>query len=165
MVAHEYRHYIVSGIGLRSLLDTYVYLQKETPDMDYVAAEAEKLGIAEFEAKNRALAQQLFSGGELTEKNRKWLDNILSSCPDDAAGYKVRMEMTKGGYGKIGFALHRFFVPVSKKNSEYASFALKYPFFYQHKIFLPFLPFYRVFRSVKEGTFHAEARGIKNAKG
>ena len=38
MTAHEYKHYSVSGTGLRSLLDTYVYLKKEQLDMDYVTA-------------------------------------------------------------------------------------------------------------------------------
>ena len=48
VTSHEYKHYSAGGTGLRSVLDTYVYLQKAAPDMDYVTAEAEKLGMAEF---------------------------------------------------------------------------------------------------------------------
>ena len=33
MIAHEYKHYISGGTGLRSLLDTYVYLIKHELDM------------------------------------------------------------------------------------------------------------------------------------
>ncbi|MDO5138965.1 MAG: nucleotidyltransferase family protein, partial [Oscillospiraceae bacterium] len=36
MIAHEYKHYSTGGTGLRSLLDTYVYLQKNELDMTYV---------------------------------------------------------------------------------------------------------------------------------
>lgn len=164
VTAHEYKHYSISGTGLRSLLDTYVYLQKTTLNMDYVAAEAEKLGIAEFEAQNRTLAQHLFSGGELTEADQEMLEYVLSSGVYGTIGHRVENTMTRHGYGKIGYALHRFFVPVSRKNKDYAAYAGAYPFFYKYKIFLPLLPFYRTFRSMKAGRFKFEARAIKNAK-
>ena len=47
--------------------------------MDYVTAEAEKLGMAEFEAANRSLAQHLFSAGGADGKDKEMLDYILSS--------------------------------------------------------------------------------------
>ena len=37
VAAREYKHYSVGGTGLRSLVDTYVYLQKEFLNMTYVA--------------------------------------------------------------------------------------------------------------------------------
>ena len=33
MIVHEYKHYSGGGTGLRSLLDTYVYLRKVPLDM------------------------------------------------------------------------------------------------------------------------------------
>lgn len=164
MTAHEYKHYIKGGTGLRSLLDTYVYLQKKPLEMSYVTAEAEKMGIAEFEAKNRSLAQHLFSGGEQTEADREMLDYILSSGVYGTIDHRVENSIHRNGGGKIGYALRRFFVPVSRKNLNYAAFAKQYPFFYQYKVFLPLLPFYRVFRAMKSGKFKSEARAIKNAK-
>lgn len=73
MIAHEYKHYSTGGTGLRSLLDTYVFLQKNTLNMEYVKAEAEKLGIENYERQNRSLAQKLFSkdGGKLTAEEDK----------------------------------------------------------------------------------------------
>ncbi|MCR5294399.1 MAG: nucleotidyltransferase family protein, partial [Lachnospiraceae bacterium] len=76
MLAHEYKHYSDRGTGLRSLLDSYVYLKKEKLDMDYVAAETEKLGIRDFEALNRSLSMHLFGGGELTAREREMLDYV-----------------------------------------------------------------------------------------
>lgn len=51
MIAHEYKHYSTGGTGLRSLIDTYVYLRTTDLDMAYVTAEMEKLGITDFEQK------------------------------------------------------------------------------------------------------------------
>lgn len=164
LIAHEYKHYTYMGTGLRCLLDTFVYLQKESLDMAYVTAEMEKLGIADFEAANRSLALHLFSGEELTEADREMLDYIRSSGVYGTMGYWVENSIRKAGGGRIRYVLRRFFVPVSRKNRDYADFAGQYPFFYKHKILLPFLPFYRVFRAMKTGSFQSEAQAIKNAK-
>lgn len=164
ITAHEYKHYSISGTGLRSLLDTYVYLQKTPLDMAYVTAEAQKLGMAAFEAQNRALAQHLFSGEELTKADREMLDYILSSGVYGTAGHRVENRMARNGWGRFRYALDRFLVPVSKKNRDYAAYAGTYPLFYRHKILLPLLPFYRTFRAMGNRKFRAEARAIKNAK-
>lgn len=78
LTAHEYKHFSTEGTGLRSLLDTYVFLKSASPDMDYVEAEAKKLGIGDFERLNRSLALHLFGGGALTERERSMLDYVLS---------------------------------------------------------------------------------------
>ncbi|MBQ6611715.1 MAG: nucleotidyltransferase family protein [Oscillospiraceae bacterium] len=164
VIAHDYKHYSWGGTGLRPLLDTYVCLKNESLDMAYVTKEAEKLGMAEFEAANRSLALHVFSGAELTEAERERMDHILSSGVYGSTIHHVENMMTKRGYGKLGYALDRFAVPVSRENREYAAFAAQYPFFYQHKVLLPFLPFYRILRAMKAGRFQAEAKAIKNAK-
>ena len=164
VTAHEYKHYSGGGTGLRSLVDTYVYLQKQSLDMGYVAAEAEKLGIAAFEAANRSLAQHLFSGEALTEADKEMLNYILDSGVYGTVDHRVENAMSKNGWGKIQYALNRFFVPVSRKNKNYEAYAGTYPLFYKHKILLPFLPFYRTFRSMKEGRFKSEAKALKKAK-
>lgn len=164
MIAHEYKHYSISGTGLRSLVDTYVYLQKTELDMDYVQTEAKKLGMAEFEMQNRTLAQHLFYGCELTEAGREMLEYVMSSGVYGTMQHRVENRIHKTGNSKMRYMLSRFFVPVSKKNKNYAAMAGFYPFFYKHKILLPILPFYRTFRAMKNGKFKAEAKAIKNAK-
>ena len=64
MIAHEYKHFSSSGTGLRSLTDTWVYLQKVGIREDYVEAKTAKLGLTDFERKNRSLALSLFGTGE-----------------------------------------------------------------------------------------------------
>jgi len=163
LCAHEYKHYVVSGTGLRSLLDIYVYLREVDLDRGYVVAEAEKMGIADFEEANRSLALRLFSGQQLSSADWEMLGYILSSGVYGTIGNHVENTMAKNGYGKIRYALARFFVPVSRKNKEYESFASRYPVFYEHKVLLPLLPFYRTIRAMRKGRFMAEARAIRDA--
>ena len=164
VTAHEYKHYSISGTGLRSVLDTYVYLKKTKLDMDYVVAEAEKLGMAEFEAHNRSLALHLFSGEELTEADKEMLDYILSSGVYGTLNHRVENNIRKLGGGKIRYALNRFFVPISRKNKNYEKFAGFYPFFYKHRFLLPILPFYRVLRGLKNGKMTRELKALKQVK-
>ena len=164
IVCHEYKHYSNGGTGLRSLGDTYVFLKKTALDMDYVRAEAEKLGISEFEKQNRELSQHLFDLDGLTEDEVEMLRYILSSGTYGTINHRVDNAINKNGGSKLKYMFSRFFVPFSKKNKNYASYAGSYPFFYKHKILLPFLPFYRLIRSIKSGHFKHEAKAIKNAK-
>ena len=165
MVAHEYKHYSAGGTGLRSLVDTYVYLGKKTLDMAYVGKEAEKLGIADFEKANRSLALRLFSGEKLTAADQEMLDYFLSSGTYGTITHQVENKMRKNGWGKIRYALDRFLVPVTRKNADYEMYANGYPFFYKHKILLPILPFYRTFKAIKGGKLKIEMEAIRKAKG
>lgn len=163
MIVHEYKHYSGCGTGLRSLLDTYVYLNASALDMDYVVHEAGKLGIAAFEAANRSLALHLFGGEALTSDDRKMLDYMLSSGTYGTVKNNIRNTMRERNWTKVQYALHRFLVPMRKDNPDYDSFAGAYPFFYRHRILLPVLMIFRATRSMIAGRFIAEARAIKNA--
>lgn len=164
MLAHEYKHYSAGGTGLRSILDTYVFLSKVSLDMDFVEEETMKLGIRDFEEGNRFLAMRLFGGGELKAADREMLEYILSSGTYGTVIHSIENKLRNNGWSKIQYTLDRFFVPVSKKNKSYADYASKYPFFYKYKIFLLLLPFYRTIRAMKAGRFQAEAKALKNAK-
>ena len=162
-LSHEYKHYDGGGTGLRSLLDTYVYLSRTSLNMEYVASEAGKLGLREFEERNRSLSLHLFSGEEMTEADREMLAYILSSGTYGTVTHQVENKMRKNGWNKIQYALDRFFVPVSRKSEDYAGYAGKYPLFYKYRILLPILPFYRLFCAMKAGRFKAEAKAIIDA--
>ncbi|MCR5135802.1 MAG: nucleotidyltransferase family protein [Oscillospiraceae bacterium] len=99
MVAHEYKHYSAGGTGLRSLVDTYVYLKKVTLDMDYVAAETEKLGIREFEELNRSLSFHLFGDDKaldnLPDKEAEMLSFVQKCGPYGSMENNIRSRMKK----------------------------------------------------------------------
>ena len=164
LIAHEYKHYYFSGTGLRSLLDTYVYIKTQKPDMEYVNAEAEKLGIADFEKQNRSLSLHLFGEGKLTAADLDMLDYILSSGAFGTRENRVENSLRQKKWSKLQYILDRFWVPMSKKNIKYDSFSAKYPFFYKHRTLLPVLPFYRVYEAMKSGALKAEFKAIRKAR-
>ena len=164
MTAHECKHYMDKGTGLRSLLDIYVYLQKEALDMAYVTREAEKLGIAVFEAANRSLALHLFSGEALTAAEDETLQTILDSGVYGSRELAVQRRLSDFGYGKLRYALERFLEPLNKNSWNYRNLSCEFPFFYRHRIFLPLLPFYRVFLRLFSGRLKAELKALKKAE-
>ena len=166
-LAHEYSHYSGGGTGLRSLMDTYVYLSKTRLDMNYVEAELEKLGILEFEKQNRSLSFHLYGGETLTASDQDMLDYILSSgtygTETHRMTHRIQKKIRENRWSKIRYMLDRFSVPISRKNLKYANYTKTYPFFYRHKTLLPLLPFYRIFRAIQSGRFKTEAKAVKDA--
>ena len=163
LLAHEHKHYIHSGTGLRSLLDFYVILKTEQLDMDYIAAEAEKLGIKSFEKQNRTLALHLFGGSKLIETEQQMLNYLLSSGTYGSFGQKISNRLHSYNCSKFQYLLRRFCGPLSKNDPEYAPFWAFYPFFHRHKILLPFLPIYRLFRGMMNGKLWKELRAVLHA--
>lgn len=107
LIAHEYKHYTGGGTGLRSLLDVYVFLRAKSLDEAYVAREAERLGIADFERKNRSLAFRLFDGEELTPEQRERLDYMICSGTFGTAENNANIQIAeKGRWGYFLSWLH-----------------------------------------------------------
>ena len=161
LTAHEYKHYRHGGTGIRSLLDTYVFLRKygEALDMDYVAAEAEKMGTAEYEKKSRELALRLFSGEVLTEAEQEMLAYYASCGTYGSYEQKIVNEVHSFGgglSGKLRFFLSRLFMPMDK--IKYA-----YPVVYKYKILLPFLYVYRIIKGLttRRGVTMADLKALK----
>lgn len=162
-IAHAYKHYTLGGTGLRTLLDIYMFLKKNELDWTYVKRETEKLGISAFEKNTRELAEKTYTYGKLTESEKNELDYILSSGVHGTVRHRIENVLTKKKWSRIEYMVQRFRVPFSKKNPSYQTFASTYPFFYKHMILLPFLPFYRIFRSMKGKRFAAEAKALWKA--
>lgn len=64
LIAHMAKHYKISGTGIRSVCDIYVYNKAygSTLDYTYISEELEKIGLKIFEKKMRELADEWFSG-------------------------------------------------------------------------------------------------------
>ena len=148
MIAHEYKHFISGGTGLRSLLDTYVFLKSYNLDMSYVSSETCKIGIDDFERSNRYLAIKLFSNSELTEGERDMLDYILSSGTFGTFEHKVDNSVNHSGR-KLNYITRRIIGPVRKDDPYGKQFRIRYATFFNHPILLPFLPIYRLYNSIK----------------
>ena len=160
LIVHEYKHYSTGGTGLRSLLDTYVYCVKEGPTLDwaYISAEMGKMGLADFEAKNRRLAMALFSGEPLTKEQQEMLDYLAISGVFGTRA--VRVSNTVGKYGggflaKLRYVFRRIFLPMETIRSSY-------PLFIRCPILFPFLPLYRLIRAltVSRAKVRSEIRAL-----
>lgn len=162
LIAHEYRHFINYGTGLRSLLDVYLFLKRESLDWTYVTAETEKLGISSFEKKNRQLADRLFTGEELSEEDSDMLESFMKAGAYGNTDLYVANMSRQHGWGKIRYSLYRFSVPINPKNIAYDDYKRHFPFFYKYKIFLPFLPIYRMLRAIKGKRFKTELKAMKD---
>ena len=143
MTAHEYKHFSRRGTGIRSLLDTYVYLNRfKSLDWNYISRETKKLGIDEFEISNRKLAEALFTGDKIDDK--AMLEYMLDSGVFGNIGNGISNSMSKQRGGKLGYMIRRTFLPMELVKKAY-------PRFYRYKVLLPVLPLYRLYLKKKEG--------------
>lgn len=134
-VAHEYKHFIGAGTGLRSLVDTYVILRhfENKLDWKYIYKELNILGIDGFESDNRRLAIDLFTGNRLSVEQKHMLDRYIFS--GTYGNFETRLNNSNVGksvVSKIKYILGR----LSISEQTLKEF---YPFFYKYKIFRPIL--------------------------
>lgn len=148
MIAHEFKHFSSCGTGLRSLLDTYVYLTSNNLDMKYVSEEIEKLGLSNFEKMNRSLAMDLFSGKDLTDDEQEMFNYIIDSGVYGTFQNYLEHRINKDG-GKRAYVFSRIFGPANRSDPYRMKFEKKYAFFYKYPVMLPFLPLYRLFGALK----------------
>ncbi|MBO7674556.1 MAG: nucleotidyltransferase family protein [Atopobiaceae bacterium] len=145
LVAHEHKHFSASGTGLRSLLDTYVYLCAYGMQIDWswVVRTAYELGLGDFEESNRELALRLFGDEELTEDDLRTLAYMASSGTYGTIQNGVRNQVEEGGGGVVGtirYLGQRLFPPVS-------ALRIAYPAFFRHALAVPLVYPYRLWKA------------------
>ena len=116
-MAHTYKHYHVSGCGLRTLIDIYLYLKKEQLDFNYINKELEKLDLVEFSKEIIDLSFALFDEKELNEEQNDMLLFIASSGTYGTLEHSVKKGVKEKG--KFGYAMKRVFPPYSFYKNTY----------------------------------------------
>ncbi len=159
--AHEYKHWRGGGTGLRSLVDTYVFLKSRQSllDEEKIKAEFDKLGMYDYEQKARALSLKIFDPSfaeqnmtreMLTDDEAYFLDDFLLHGTYGSARKmtensieKIREQSGKRGLGgaKIKYVLGRLFPPVE-------SYKTTYPTAYKYRILIPFVVVKRIFAMI-----------------
>lgn len=162
MKLHEYKHFTECGTGIRSLIDSYVFLKRFEKNLnrDYIAEECRKLGIADFENKSRSLSLKLFDSGitdNLTEDEKELLDYYFKSGVYGFFENKVKTALESEK--KSVYIIKRIFPPID-------TYKYSYPFFYRHKILLPAGWAYRLIRGIfcKKNTIKSEIKSISSIK-
>ena len=94
--AHEYKHYVGGGTGIRSIIDTYVMLSAfgDKLDSEYVKEELVKLGILDYERRVRRLSEKLLSPAFAANPPRS-----LSDILDEPEMEMLKYLVTSGTYG------------------------------------------------------------------
>ena len=157
ITSHAYKHYSGSGTGIRTLLDFYAYLKakEKTLDFDYIKAECRKLGISDFEKRNRRLCWKVFSSQQIYD--RVAFEQSLSADEMEMLKYYLssgvygtfermvenRMEKQteadgKKNLSKLSYYRHRLFPGMELYEN--------YPLLVKHKWLIPAYWFYRIVR-------------------
>lgn len=113
LLAHEYKHYSAGGIGVRSLLDIYIFMKKfgDVLDWDYLNAELQKLEMTDYELQSRQLGMKLFSGKKLTDTEKEVLDYYIFSGVYGNLENRVENEIQRFGDGSEAKYLVKKFFP------------------------------------------------------
>ena len=145
MILHTYKHYIVSGVGVRYLLDTYFFINRVYGQLDwqYIHRELKSLGVSDYEESQRSLSIKVFSGQSLTEQDCTDLDAYLLYGTHGSKKHAVEIGINhaKGAHPKLGYVSKRLF-PTADDLPE------AYRFYRKHKIMLPVLWLYRTVKAV-----------------
>ncbi len=143
-LVHTMKHFAHGGTGIRSVLDTFIYLRKKTDmDMAYLHAELDKIALWDFHLALAELAEVWFGGKDMPNDLRDTSEYVLSSGTYGKTLHTVTNLAGRSG-GRLGFYIRRAFPP-------YRYMAEKYP---SLRRFPPALPFYwvgRIFRAAFGG--------------
>ena len=135
--AHSYKHYHVSGCGIRTLIDYYLYLKKTKLDFDYINQELAKIDLLDFSNEIKELAIKVFDDQELTKDEEEMLLFIASSGTYGTLEHSVAKGVKEKG--KFGYFMERVFPP-------YRFYKTAYPWAYKCPILIPFAWIARFFR-------------------
>ena len=154
VIAHAYKHYTDSGIGVRALSDIYIINKKsgETLNRKYVKSELIRLGINEYEEKSRNLAEKVFSleypnyEKSLTGEEEQMLQYYIGAGTFGTMDYFMDNHLYKiqgkseevKKITKIRYCVKRLFPDMNFCRDSY-------PWVYRHKWIYPFFCVWRVF--------------------
>ena len=152
-MVHTYKHYASGGMGLRTILDVYLYLRKNKElDFSYVEKELGKLNIADFEKQFRKLCFDVFSVNE-SDAKADWYEGL----PTDEKNM-LDYIMGAGTYGnfdnlvanKLGddddVKKSKFKYVFRRVFPDYKSFKKYHPLICRYKVLVPFGYLFRIIK-------------------
>ena len=155
--AHSYKHYHVSGCGIRTLIDYYFYLKNNELDFDYINKELEKIDLLDFSNQIKNLAIKVFSEEALNEQEEEMLLYIASSGTYGTIEHSVAKGVKEKG--KFRYFMSRVFPP-------YRFYKSAYPWAYKCPILIPFAWLARFFRVIFKSRkrMNSELKTLKEYK-
>jgi len=157
MITHAAKHYLMGGIGIRFVIDAWVFNNYigDRIDTNVVNERLAQLGVSVFNQKLISLANYWFNGSDADEATKALGDFICDCNTFGATQNRVAGQIASKG--KIKFMLDRVF-------PQYDIMCSYYPKLKQNKVLLPYFWCKRIIRGAfnRNSTFHSESEISSN---
>ncbi len=129
-IFHAFHHYDVNGIGIRYIIDLYIFLLKNADRINksYIEEQIEKLNIKEFYLNSISLMENIFYSKN-NSINEKFVDMIFTSGTYGTTKNRVKNEMKKKKTNRFVYMLRRLF-PHPKRLKTMYPILKKWPILY-----------------------------------
>lgn len=134
MLVHNSNHFRIGGMGIRMVLDSYVFLKNHQSelDYDYLNVMLEKIGIAKYEKRVREIAFNWFAKPQAELKFDDIEEYILLSGTlgrvDVGTMVNSHKTITENNKSKFSYLVSSIFPPKSEMQYKYP-YVKKTPFF------------------------------------
>lgn len=118
-ICHMYKHYATNGCGVRFLCDIYLMLKKCCIHLEQAFDKLEEIGISDFSKDAVSLAYAVFDDNDVTDKQQKMLDFMLSNgvYGNMIVDYSQKLDAFNGS--KFKYLLDRVFPSKKKMKADY----------------------------------------------
>ena len=148
MIAHTFKHFDVSGCGIRCLIDLYIFLEKKNDSMDwkYIDHELKLIHLNEFHDRLKKLSLSCFKGMSLDQDDEDLLIYLVKSGTyGNIDHFFERTYDRQNGSSKLvkkmKYLKNRLFL--SKEECQDS-----YPFLYRHMYLMPFFTLYKIINAI-----------------
>lgn len=141
-VIHALKHFMNYGLGIRALIDVYLYITKAGLDRAKAAGLAEEMGVSRFMACMEKTAVAAFGGEEFDSDSAEILKFMLEcGAGGTAENYEAVRLMRSGGGTKASYLLRKIFPPTEEMKQ-------RDPILKKHIALLPFMHVRRWFQLI-----------------
>lgn len=139
MIAHLEKHLKWAGIGIRMLLDLFVFEQKirKTCDNEYINTMLEQAGLAQFEKKMTRFIVQCFEAEEDFFQSNELVRHVLENGAQGTKSNNMSNRLLVGGTGKKDVFLKRMQIIFSIIFPPMKGMKVKYPYLEKYPFLLP----------------------------
>ena len=174
MICHAHKHFSRNGMGIRFLMDEYVFLKEkgETLDNDYINEKIREFGLEQFDADLRKVSKMAFDEDEecledsLSDSEKALYDSCLGAGVFGNIETRWKNEAYEMSANSTDTITKKEYI----KNRLFPDenwYRIYHPFVYKHKIVKPFFTIYRLtvlaFRGRKNVKKEMDQVGEKDA--
>lgn len=174
MICHAHKHFSRNGMGIRFLMDEYVFLKEkgETLDNDYINEKIREFGLEQFDSDLRKVSKMAFDEDEecLEESLSDSEKALYDSCLGAGIFGNIETRWKNEAYEMSTNSTDTITKKEYIKNRLFPDenwYRIYHPFVYKHKIVKPFFTIYRLtvlaFRGRKNVKKEMDQVGEKDA--